>query len=716
MSSAPALIRPRRLTRGSGLLQDEFRSLWSISTGDPRVCVAVIDGNVDLKHPCFQGVRLSTLRTNVPSTCSTGSASCSHGTFVASVIFCSHDSGRMKGIAPDCRGVLIPVFADDARNPGQIRPCSQSDVARAIRAALAARADVINISAGQLVQGNQASPDLIAAVKECDARGVLVVSAAGNDGCDCLHMPAALPSVLVVGSTNARGEPSQFSNFARSYIAHGVAAPGEDIAGATPGDAGYGEKSGTSSAAPVVTGLAALLMSIWLARGPGGEASGIDASVRRRVRDAIVNSVKPCDLADRSLCRRLLSGRIEPHRALQLLLQGELSVKDNTQDQAAPFEAMNGTTDAGVLLSCAGKSNCSCGCGTSPADESPETSDDEHDPNHQDDQISPNMNRSMRTNSGGARLTPSRLNGRAPAAESFSPRVKPNSISRESSRAIEHAVQPACASGTCGSGGGGLAYTLGELGYDFGTQARYDAINAEMDEGKFPGNPRDLLEFLQKKGNEHFVASIIWTLNHDLTPIYAIRPEGPYARETYDRLLDFFADQLNEKAHRVSIPGIIDGSVSLQSGQSVPVLLPELRGMYNWTTAELVKAVMSQDGDTKSKAARQEGLENFLERVYYDVRNMGQLPEERALNFAATNAFNLEKVFESAAKRDMQLDEIAVDKSPVCRPDSDCWDVRLVFFNPKDVMGSARLAYRFTVDVSDVVPVLVGPVRTWSVR
>ena len=54
-------------------------------------------------------------------------------------------------------------------------------------------------------------------------------------------------------------------------------------------------------------------------------------------------------------------------------------------------------------------------------------------------------------------------------------------------------------------------------------------------------------------------------------------------------------------------------------------------------------------------------------------------------------------------------------KSPICRPGSDCYDVTLSFFNPKERLTVARKEYRFTIDVSDVVPVTVGEVRAWSV-
>jgi cyanobactin maturation PatA/PatG family protease len=270
--------------------------------------------------------------------------------------------------------------------------------------------------------------------------------------------------------------------------------------------------------------------------------------------------------------------------------------------------------------------------------------------------------------------------------------------------------------------GGGLVYALGELGFDFGTQARMDAIAAQLDEGRSPNHPRDLLDFLtnERASNLHVAAAVMWTLNHDAMPFYAVRPEGAFARETYSRLLEFFADQIDARAERVSIPGVLDGTVTLMSGQQVPVLIPDLRGMYNWRTSDLIASVMGappEGGEERRQFdSKMEGMQNFLERIYFEVRNLGQTPQERALNFAATNAFNLERVFESAASRRLQLDEIGIDRSPICRPDSECWDVRLIFFDPNNALGAARTAYRFTVDVSDVVPVLVGRVRSWAVR
>ena len=108
-----------------------------------------------------------------------------------------------------------------------------------------------------------------------------------------------------------------------------------------------------------------------------------------------------------------------------------------------------------------------------------------------------------------------------------------------------------------------------------------------------------------------------------------------------------------------------------------------------------------------------EALRGFLDRVYYDLRNLGVTSADRALNFAATNAFQAATAFRSALLRKYVLDNITVERSPFCRIDSDCWDVVLKFFDPENVLRS-KLNFRFTVDVSDLMPVTLGPVRSWS--
>lgn len=202
-----------------------------------------------------------------------------------------------------------------------------------------------------------------------------------------------------------------------------------------------------------------------------------------------------------------------------------------------------------------------------------------------------------------------------------------------------------------------------------------------------------------------------------------MQAQGAFASETCQRLREFLGEQTRGEVERVSIPGYIGGSARLFTGQVVPVIWPVLRGMYSWNTRALVEAVCGAPPAEKAPQKEKDeyfrkvqGVTNFLRRVYEELRNLGITPQERAINYAATNALQVTEVFKDAIKEELDLDTIEVVRSPICRPDSDCWDVKLTFFNPRKVFEQARKVYLFTVDVSDVVPVMVGLVRSWFVR
>ncbi len=141
------------------------------------------------------------------------------------------------GMAPGCRGLVVPIFGDARSRPGQpFRPaCSQLELARAILLAVEHGASIINISAGQYGPAASAEPILADAVARAIRRGVLVVAAAGNDGCECTHVPAALPGVLAVGAMDELGRPLESSNWGGAYRSAGLLAPGADLVAALAG-------------------------------------------------------------------------------------------------------------------------------------------------------------------------------------------------------------------------------------------------------------------------------------------------------------------------------------------------------------------------------------------------------------------------------------------------------------------------------------------------
>jgi hypothetical protein len=125
--------------------------------------------------------------------------------------------------------------------------------------------------------------------------------------------------------------------------------------------------------------------------------------------------------------------------------------------------------------------------------------------------------------------------------------------------------------------------------------------------------------------------------------------------------------------------------------------------LYAWHTEILVDNAIATTPETDIIRLR-DALTGFLDRVFFDLRNLGTSSADRALNYAATNAFQTTSVLRQATAQGMILDTINVDRSPFCRMDSDCWDVQLTFFDPEN-NRRARRVYRFTIDVSDVMPV-----------
>jgi subtilisin family serine protease len=187
-----------------------------------------------------------------------------HGTHVAGIIAAVRGNGvGIDGVAPAVRimGVRAVPNGDER----------DKDVANAIRYAVDNGAQIINMSFGKSFSPNKALVD--AAVKYAEAKGVLMVHAAGNDGADVSKVPnfptdayaagGEARGWIEVGASSWHGLDSlaaPFTNYGRPQV--DVFAPGVDILSTVPGG-GYERQDGTSMAAPVVSGVAALLMSYY---------------------------------------------------------------------------------------------------------------------------------------------------------------------------------------------------------------------------------------------------------------------------------------------------------------------------------------------------------------------------------------------------------------------------------------------------------------------
>lgn len=625
--------------------------LWSTTLGEPSIRIAIIDGLVDTSIPLFDSSRLEIHETYLGSNLESDRESTKHGTHIASIIWGQHDS-KVKGIAPNCTGLIFPIFKDDGK--GGIRPCSQVDLARTILQAVAAGANVINVSGGEFSSTGTSHPILSRAINHCYEQSVLIVAAAGNDGCECLHIPGALPSVLAVGAMDSKGNPLGFSNWGKTYQVQGILALGENIDGASL-EGKIVKRTGTSFATPIVSGIAGLLMSLQKREGLKPSAS--------EIKEILLESAIGCDDLKDEMCQRLLKGRLNISGALSLTLKKLNNMKESAFNQSL--------------------SN--------------------HDESESEDSLKSENTLSNKT------LLPSAMK-----TTSDEPQNTITEVINSEQKANEKGVQASeCSCGnkekcSCGNKSPQLVFAIGKLGFDFGYEARRDSITQHMGGGN-PNDPEQLLKYL--KANPWDADSIIWTLRQDSIPIYAIRPMGAFIAEGYGRIREFLNDQIKEGAEFVSIPGVIIGRVQLMSGEIVPVINPELRCMYNWNIAALLKEVVKSKDDKL-----QEAVSNFLQRIYHEFRNLGITPQERAINYTGTNAFTVTGIFAETLRDKIQLDTIEVEPSPLCRLGSDCWDVKLTFFDPENQFQRARKVYRYTVDVSDICPVMVGEVRSWFVR
>lgn len=666
--------------------------MWSQTAGDARVCIAILDGPVCRDHPCFQDAKLTQVETTVDSNSASNWAR-RHGTHVASIIFGRHGSS-VWGAAPQCSGLIIPIFGNNA---GEARTCSQLDLARAIDLAVVNGAHIINISGGQLIDAGAIDPLLEQAIQR-SASKALIVAAAGNDGCQCLHVPAAVSSVLAVGAVDSNGAALEFSNWGDGYQQHGLVAPGENIPGATP-EKTTTTNSGTSYATAIVSGVAGLLLGMQLKRGEDLNPAFI--------KDVLLETADRCELDDEEYCQRLLLGRLNINAAMTRINQEKSRYKTFGGSR-------NLSVDLGVHSELATASAILLR-NIQPDSESQKSS------------LLLSVDADTEKVFGNLIELRSKLPPSKEAILSIEPSATMNTVvstlikdpllemavdSEQSNANISipfqaAGVQSGIAPSDCGCGGKSsppaLVYALGRIGYDFMAETRRDSFLQQS--GLDLQDPAKWLAYLDT--DPASATGVVWTLSVDATVVYAVAPFGAYAAVGYERLREFMLGQLEGTVERVSVPGRTAGTVRLLSGQTVPVIFPEIRGMYSWCTSALL-------ADVKDDAAKQ-AISNFLERIYYESRNLGLTPGERAQNYAATNAFQLEFVYRDSMRDGLRLDSIDVESSPICRPGSDCRDVKLTFFHPTKRQEVARRVYRFTIDVSDVIPVTVGQVRRWEI-
>jgi thermitase len=243
---------PRQYALGGGAwgwYQTHTTQAWDITQGSPSVVIAVLDTGLKTAGLSDFGGQVVTGWNVLSKSTDTSSQAGNHGTYVAGVVGLAMGNGAGNaGFCPGCRIMPVQVGTDSGAN--------LSDLAAGLTWAADHGARVANMSWA----GTSSSSTLQSAIAYARSKGLVLTAAAGNSNCDCRTYPAGYAGVLAVGGTSNSGGKAGDSNYG-TWVT--LAAPEGNLT-AWPtinGAPGYAPVGGTSLAAPVVAGIAGLLLS-----------------------------------------------------------------------------------------------------------------------------------------------------------------------------------------------------------------------------------------------------------------------------------------------------------------------------------------------------------------------------------------------------------------------------------------------------------------------
>ncbi|HLY94973.1 MAG TPA: S8 family serine peptidase [Gaiellaceae bacterium] len=264
LHTSGATVNDMFFNRQWGLRLAGFTTAWQKTHGKSTILVAVLDTGVNAASPDLAGlVRPGADLVNGDADASDDNG---HGTAVAGVI-AAHANNGIGGAGVCWKCTILPIKVMGANGNGDL-----ATVAAGITRAVDMGARVIDLSLG----GPAGEPALQQAIDYAASKGVFVAAAAGNSGLATPFYPANYAGVMSVGGTNSTDRLYGWSE-------HGpwvrVSAPGCNVAPLL--HAGYGEFCGTSSATPLVAGLAGYLLSVRPTATPVQLITAIEKTARR---------------------------------------------------------------------------------------------------------------------------------------------------------------------------------------------------------------------------------------------------------------------------------------------------------------------------------------------------------------------------------------------------------------------------------------------------
>lgn len=286
--------------RGKVGQDTNIMSAWDMTTGSSDIIVAVIDTGIDYNHPDLkdnmwvnpdptaEDVHGYNFAAKTPNPMDGNG----HGTHCAGVIGATHNALGIRGVMANVKLMAVKFLSDSGRG-------ETADAIASIDYAVENGAHVLSNSWG----GGGRSEALKEAIVRANEAGVVFVAAAGNSRADndtTNSFPAnyKVDNVISVGAMDARGNKASFTNYGKESV-H-VFAPGVNIY-STVQNGGYKSLSGTSMAAPFVSGIVGLLIS--------QESTLSTTEITQRVVGTSVN--------ESSLIPYAQSGRIDAARFLR---------------------------------------------------------------------------------------------------------------------------------------------------------------------------------------------------------------------------------------------------------------------------------------------------------------------------------------------------------------------------------------------------------------
>ncbi|MFH1717983.1 MAG: S8 family serine peptidase [Planctomycetota bacterium] len=243
-----------------------LRQAHQFTRGDPSITVAVLDTGVDVNHRELRGsVEAGFDFVNIidgaadfigdyTDTDPDPDDEVGHGTHVAGII-AGKGVAMPTGVVPGCKLLPVRVLAAMKKGGRRVGAGLLDNINAGIKWAVDQGADVINMSLGIRHTGGGLPHEEV--VSYALKMGATIVAASGNDGQEQLYYPGALKGVIAVGAVDDHDEIAPYSTYGRQVS---FVAPGTDIYSAYL-DGEYAFSSGTSHAAPFVTGAVAMLKS-----------------------------------------------------------------------------------------------------------------------------------------------------------------------------------------------------------------------------------------------------------------------------------------------------------------------------------------------------------------------------------------------------------------------------------------------------------------------